>query len=121
MTPRSDTNAAGAEASAAHDAKSIPQVASELWEMATDYARQETIDPLKGLGRFLAYGIGGAIALGAGVVLLMLAGLRALQTQTDSAFTGNLTWVPYLIAVVVGVALIILALMRVTQRKGPGA
>ena len=40
--------------------KSIPQVASELWEMSTAYAKQETIDPLKGVGRFVGMGGGGA-------------------------------------------------------------
>lgn len=89
--------------------------------MATSYARQETIDPLKGLGRFLGYGIGGAIALGAGSVLLLLAALRAIQTETSSTFTGNLSWVPYLIVTAAGGVLIAMALLRVTKRKGPGA
>jgi hypothetical protein len=103
------------------DPKGIPQVATELWEMATTYAKQETIDPLKGLGRFLGYGVGGAIALGVGVVLLLLSGLRALQTETGSTFTGNLSWAPYLIAVALGLVLIGLAVLRVSKRKGPGA
>lgn len=103
------------------DAKSIPQVASELWELGTAYAKQETIDPLKGLGRFLGYGVGGAIALGVGLVLLLLAGLRALQTETGSTFTGSWSWAPYLITLVVGSILIALALARISKRKGPGA
>lgn len=103
------------------DPKSIPQVATELWELATTYAKQETIDPLKGLGRFLSYGVAGAIALGVGTVLLLLAALRAMQTETASTFSGNLSWGPYLIAVAVGGLLVVLALLRVTKRKGPGA
>lgn len=101
-------------------AKSIPQVASELWELSTAYAKQETIDPLKGLGRFLSFGVGGAILLGLGSVLLALAGLRALQTETDTAFTGNLSWVPYLIVAVVAVGLIGLVVLRIVKRKGSG-
>lgn len=100
--------------------KSIPEVVGELKELATAYAKQETIDPLKGLGRFLGWGVGGAIVLGIGVVLLMLAGLRALQTQTDTAFTGSLSWLPYLITVVVGLVLMGLAMWRISRRKGPG-
>lgn len=103
------------------EAKSIPEVASELWELGTAYAKQETIDPLKGLGRFVSFGVGGAIALGVGLVLLLLSGLRALQTETGSTFTGNLSWAPYLIVLAVGSLLIALALMRITKRKGPGA
>jgi len=118
VAPRTDTQS---PRSSPAEPKSIPQVATELWELTTTYAKQETIDPLKGLGRFLAYGVGGAIALGIGVVLLLLSGLRALQTETGSTFTGNLSWAPYLIAVAAGLVLIALALLRVTKRKGPGA
>jgi len=101
--------------------KTIPEIGTELWELATAYAKQETIDPLKGLGRFLGYGVFGAIVLGIGVSLLLLSGLRALQTETGSTFTGNWSWAPYLVAVAVGLVLIALALLRITRRKGPGA
>lgn len=100
--------------------KSIPQVASELWELSTAYAKQETIDPLKGLGRFLGFGVGGAIVLGLGSILLLLAGLRALQTETDTTFTGSLTFVPYFIVVAVGAVLSGLVVLRIVKRKGPG-
>ncbi|MGE3621588.1 MAG: hypothetical protein AB7L84_14100 [Acidimicrobiia bacterium] len=101
--------------------KSVPEVASELWELATTYARQQTIDPIKDLGRFVGYGVGGALMLGIGVVLLALSALRALQTETGSRFTGNLSWLPYVIVVLGGVVLMALALSRITRRKGPGA
>ncbi len=118
MAPRTDSRAASP---ADADPKGIPEVASELWDLTVSYAKQETIDPLKGLGRFLGFGIGGAIFLGLGVVLILLAGLRALQTETGTTFTGNLSWAPYLIAVAVGIMLIGLAVARVSKRKGPGA
>ncbi len=102
------------------EAKSIPEVVTELWALTRDYAKQETIDPLKGLGRFLGYGVGGAIVLGMGTILLLLAGLRALQTETDTTFTGNLSWIPYLIVSGAAVLLIGLFLWRVVKRKGPG-
>ena len=102
------------------DAKSIPQVATELWELSVAYAKQETVDPLKGLGRFLGYGIGGAILFGLGSVLLLLAVLRAVQTETDSTFTGSLSWIPYLIVVIVALLLVGLVVWRVVKRKGPG-
>lgn len=100
--------------------KSIPQVASELWELSTAYAKQETIDPLKGLGRFLTFGVGGAVLLAIGSALLLLAGLRALQTETDTTFTGHRSWAPYLIVVAVGLVLIGLVVLRIVKRKGPG-
>jgi hypothetical protein len=100
--------------------KPIPEVATELYELAVAYAKQETIEPLKGLGSFLGFGILGAVFLGIGSMLLLLSGLRALQTETGSTFTGNLSWAPYLIAVAVGLVLMALALLRITRRKGPG-
>jgi hypothetical protein len=102
-------------------AKPVPEVLTELWELTVAYGKQETIEPLKGLGRFLGYGVLGAVMLGIGCMLLLLGGLRALQTQTDTTFTGNWSWAPYLIAVAAGAVLIGLALLRITRRKGPGA
>jgi hypothetical protein len=99
--------------------KSIPQVATELWELSTAYAKQETLDPLKGLGRYLSYGIGGALLLGGGIIMLLLGFLRALQTESET-LTGNLSWVPYLIVALVGVLALALAAWRIIKRKGPG-
>jgi NO-binding membrane sensor protein with MHYT domain len=70
-------------------------------ELIVAYCKQETVVPLKQLGRYVAYGIIGAFLLGLGVVFLGIAGLRALQTETDTAFTGNWSWAPYTIVVAV--------------------
>lgn len=113
--------AARPDAASRSEQPSIPEVATELWELGVAYAKQETIDPLKGLGRFLSFGVLGALLLGIGTCLLLLGGLRALQTETGSTFTGNLSWAPYLIVVAGGLALIALALLRINRRKGPGA
>ncbi|HEX8804146.1 MAG TPA: hypothetical protein VF743_08130 [Acidimicrobiales bacterium] len=97
--------------------KSLPEVGNELWALTKTYARQETVDPLKGVGRYLAFGLGGSLLLGIGVVLLLLSGLRALQTQTGSTFTGSWSWVPYFIILVVGAALIAVAVTRITKKS----
>ena len=96
--------------------KSIPEIATELWALTKDYARQETVDPLKGVGRYLGYGAAGALLGGVGVILLMLAGLRALQTETGDALDGNLSWLPYLIVVVVAAALVAWAVTRISKK-----
>jgi hypothetical protein len=86
----------------------LPQLVTELWELIVAYFKQETVVPLKQLGRWIAFGILGALLLGAGVLLLAMAGLRAMQDETGSAFTGNLSWIPYMImfvALVVGGAI----------------
>ena len=77
------------------DDKSVGDLASELSGMVVTYAKQETIDPLKSLGRFVAAGIAGAILIAIGGVVLTLAAVRLLQTETGAHLRGDLTWVPY--------------------------
>lgn len=96
--------------------KTVPEATSELWELTKGYARQETIDPLRGVARYLIFGLAGALVLGIGVVLLMLAALRALQTQTGSALDGSLSWLPYLIVLAAGVVVGALALSRIRTK-----
>jgi hypothetical protein len=97
--------------------KSIAEISSELWALTKDYAKQETIDPLKGVGRYLTFGVPGAVLIGFGVVMLMLSALRALQTQTGSTFHGSLSWLPYVIVLVAGAGLVALAVTRITRTK----
>jgi hypothetical protein len=52
-----------------------------------------------------------------GVSLLLLGLLRLLQTETGTSFTGNLTWVPYLITLVVAVLLAVAAAAAANRRK----
>lgn len=82
----------------------LPQLVLELKELVVDYVKQETVVPLRSLGRYLAFGIVGAFLLGLGVVLLGVGGLRALQTETGSTLTDDWSWAPYLIVVVVMLA-----------------
>ncbi|HSL57735.1 MAG TPA: hypothetical protein VK866_07830 [Acidimicrobiales bacterium] len=95
----------------------MPSTIQDIWELLVAYARQETIGPLKGIGRYVGFGVGGALLVAIGTVLLALAGLRALQTETGSTFTGNLSWIPYLI-VLLGLSLVIGAAVSAINRKG---
>jgi hypothetical protein len=99
------------------ESKPIGEVVNELVELTKSYARQETIDPLKGVGRYLTFGVPGAVLIGFGTVLLMLSALRALQTQTGSTFHGSLSWLPYIIVLVVAVGFVALAVARITKTK----
>jgi hypothetical protein len=74
---------------------SVAQLVRELWELVVEYFKQETIVPLQQLRRYVVFGLLGAVLLGTGVLFLALAGLRALQTETDTTFTGNWSWAPY--------------------------
>lgn len=90
-TPRQTTRAGD---------KGLPTLAAELWQLVVTYLKQETVVPIKGLGRFLALGVAGSAVLSIGLLLLALALLRALQTETDTTFDGNLSWAPYGITLV---------------------
>ena len=92
--------------------KSLPGDAQELFHLVVGYAKQETLDPIKNLGRFIAFGLAGAIVGSIGAVLLLLSGLRALQTETGSTFRGNLSWIPYVLVLIVSGAIAGGALQR---------
>jgi hypothetical protein len=87
----------------------------EFADLVVAYTKQETLGPLRGLGRFVALGVSGSIALSVGALLLLLALLRALQTETGSTFTGHLSWLPYLITAAAALAVLGLSVWRITK------
>lgn len=97
--------------------KSVPALAAELWDLVRAYAKQETVEPMKGLGRKAAFGAAGSVILSIGLVLLLLGGLRALQTETGSTFDGNWSWAPYLIALAGAGIVLALAARGMGKRK----
>jgi hypothetical protein len=100
----------------------IPELVTELRDLVVAYVKQETVTPLKSLGRWVGFGLGGSLLLGFGVVFLALSALRALQEETGETFTGNWSWVPYLIvvaALVLGGALVWLLRTARNAEKAP--
>jgi hypothetical protein len=91
--------------------------ARDVIQLILDYAKQETLGPLKGVGRFLAFGMIGVIAISIGTSLLLLALLRALQTETGTMFTGDWSWAPYLLTAVAAVVVLVLGVLGIT--RGP--
>lgn len=89
----------------------------EVLDLVKAYAKQETIGPLRGLGRYLGFGMGGALLLFIGILLLGIGLLRLLQTETDTTFTGSLSWIPYLIVAAVFTLLAVLFAWRITKHK----
>jgi len=97
---------------AAPDDKDISTVVSELWDLIVRYAKQETLDPLRDLGRYLKWGLAGTVLLTIGIPLLALGGLRAMQEELGpSHLSGNLSWVPY-VTVILGGTVIAAFLVR---------
>ena len=102
------------------DEESITRVLVDLKDLTVSYAKQETVDPIKGLGRYVGLGVAGSACVGVGVILLALGLLRALQTQTGTSFTGNLSWLPYLITLgflAVVIAAAVYAISKESRRR----
>jgi hypothetical protein len=99
--------------------KSIPQVLSELWEMLVTYAKQETVQPLKGLFRFVGVGVAAMLLLGTGVLLMSVSVLRLLQTKEPFGWqlSGSLNFIPYLVSLVVLGVLIGLAVLAIKPKR----
>lgn len=87
----------------------------EVVEFVKTYAKQETVGPLKGAGRWIAFGAAGAICLGLGLSLLLLGLLRLVQSEMSDIADGRLSWLPYLIVLVVCVLVIALAMAQVNK------
>ena len=83
------------EAAAESPRAPLPQLVMELRDLVVTYVKQETVVPLQQLGRYVGFGIAGALLLGLGSVLLGVGALRALQTETGDTFQGDWSWAPY--------------------------
>lgn len=98
----------------------IPQAVTELIQLVKAYFKQETTEPLKALGRVVAFGVAGSLLLGTGVIFVALGILRLLQDETDTTFHGNWSIIPYvvvIIALLVAAALVFKIGTR--TKKGP--
>ncbi len=87
----------------------LPQLVTELRDLVVRYVREQTLIPLQKLGRYIGFGVLGSLLLGFGVLFLAMSGLRALQDETGDTFSGDWSWVPYLImfiALLLGAALV---------------
>jgi hypothetical protein len=82
------------------DPTDIPAHAQDLWQLVVAYVKQETVEPIKGIGRFVGFGLAGSALLGFGLVITFLGLLRLLQEETGDAFRGHLKFVPYLLTLV---------------------
>lgn len=100
--------------------KSLPKLVTELWDLVVTYAKQETVGPLQNLRRFVALGVLGSFLLSIGLVILVVAALRVMQTETGSHFRQNLSWIPYAIMIVVCFAIAGAAMAVWSKSRNPG-
>jgi hypothetical protein len=96
----------------------VRRAGDDAFKLTIAYLKQEALDPLKGLGRFLAWGLAGSLAIAVGVLLVLVGLLRLLQDETGTALTGDWSWAPYFAVSVVGLGVAGVAVWRITA--GPG-
>jgi hypothetical protein len=86
----------------------------EIKDLAFKYIKEETIQPIKQMGRFVAWGAAGSVLVGFGYFFLLFGALRFLQEQFK-VLDGTLSWIPYLIVVVLAGIIIALTLWRIVS------
>ena len=89
------------------------RTSGDVAALATRYVRQEILDPLRTVGRFLAFGVVGAALIGVGVILLGVGGLRLLQRW--SVLEGSWSWAPYLVVAMFLAGFTVLAGSRIVR------
>jgi hypothetical protein len=90
---------------------------TDIVDSVKAYARQETIEPLKGAARWVAVGTLAAVCLGLAMVFLALAVLRLSQDLGGTALDGSWSFVHYLITLVIVSALVGASFSRISQRS----
>lgn len=102
--------------------KSPVENVQEVFDLVKAYAIQETATPLAGIGRYLKFGVPGALCLGVGFFFLALAGLRGLQEiESFNGGDDGIGWfvfAPY--AIVFAVAAMVLGFLATRITKGLG-
>lgn len=87
---------------------------SEMYDLLRDYVKQETLDPIRGAGRWMGWAALGAVSLIIGMTFLMVGVLRLVQSELFNANDGN-TWIPYLIVVIISIALVLSSTARIRK------
>ena len=87
-----------------------------LLDMLRRYLRQETVDPLRAVGRFLLFGASGSLLIGSGVVLIAVGGLRSMQAW--GVLERSWSWVPYIVVAAALSGLAVLAVSRIGGERG---
>jgi flagellar biosynthesis protein FliQ len=93
---------------------SVQRDLDEIKTLALRYIKEETIQPIKEMGRFVLWGAVGSLLVGFGYFFLLFGALRFLQDQFK-VLDGTLSWIPYLIVVVLSAIVIGLTVWRIVS------
>lgn len=114
----SDTSNGAGSTGATSRPRSVPpgQQIADTVQMVKDYARQETLDPIRIAGKWIAFGLVGAVLIGSGTLFLALGILRMMQTEWPDTFDGRwMKMLPYAAALLFSVIVIVLAALRINK------
>ena len=78
--------------------QTLAEEAEDIKDVAVRYLKEETVDPVKALGRYTAWGCAGSFLIGLGGLLLLVGTLRLFQ----HIFHGTTSWIPYLLVFLLG-------------------
>lgn len=106
-------------ASESREKRARPASIDAVIDSLTSYVKGQLLHPLSGAGRWLIFGLAGGVLIGGGVALGLLGVLRLLQTEFSgiAAEDSRLSWLPYLIVLVVGVAVLVATLQRINRTE----
>ena len=93
---------------------SLQRDIDEIRSLLVRYVKEETVQPLKDLGRYALYGAVGSVFVGFGALLLLMGALRFLQGEFP-VLDGSLSWLPYLIVAAVAAIVIVLTAWRIVS------
>ena len=88
--------------------------ASETIDLLVRYIKQEALAPVRGAGRWLAFGLLAAHAIVLSSFFLLLGILRLLQSA-GLPFDGGWSWVPYILTAMAAALLIAWSLSRINR------
>lgn len=86
---------------------------ADVVETVKQYARQETVEPIRGAARWVGVGTVASLCLGISMLYAALAVLRASQDLGGTALDGAWSFVHYLVTVVVLAVLVWVAVSRI--------
>ena len=87
-------------------------------DLVKNYARQETLGPIQGAGKWLAMGAAGAVMIGFGNMFLVLGVLRLVQTEYGKSLRSPwVSIVSYFVALVATVIVMTFAAWRISRKK----
>ena len=91
--------------------------AGDLFDSVKQYARQETLEPIKGAVRWVAVGTLAALCLGLALVFTALGILRLSQDLGGTTLDGSWSFLHYFITLSIVAILVAVTFSRVSRRS----